>query len=106
MQSQQESKTLVYCLKLLICSRPQYIPIPVPDSLGCLVDSGDSRPGTVGPFRVIKLASVDIAQGQMGKINIFNVPSFALTSPPDLDPVEKRSAHNRIDGHRRLLHFR
>src|SRR5579863_9911718 len=75
MKRKMQLKLLLDGLQILIGALPLNLPIAVPDAAGRCADAGDTRAGAIDSFRMIKLLAIEIAEREMGEINVPDIPS-------------------------------
>jgi len=63
-------------LQSLLVAMPLDLPIAVPNAAVRGADSCKPRSGAAGALGMVKLAAVQIAQGQVGQVEIADIPSF------------------------------
>src|ERR1700730_42790 len=74
-QRQVQFETSVYPLQLLLLVLPLDLPVAVPDAALRFANSRDPRACAIGALRVVEAAPLEIAQRQMGEIQIPHVPA-------------------------------
>src|SRR5690242_3674933 len=77
-QRQAQLKAFVDRLKLLVVPVPLNLPIAVPNAAKGFIHRRDPWAGPIRSFRMIKLPSVEVAQTEMGEIEIPQFPGSSL----------------------------
>ena len=71
-------EAIVDSLQILYVATPLNLPVAVPDARVSLGDPRDAGSGAIGTLGVIETLAVEVAQSEMGEVEIADVPSGIL----------------------------
>jgi hypothetical protein len=78
MKLQRKRKPIVIGLQNQIIVLPWNVPVTIPTFLLSIANSRQARSGTIGLLGLIKPPTIEIAESQMGQVEILNVPRGRL----------------------------
>src|SRR5580704_1900496 len=95
-------EAVIHRLQLLLVVLPLNLPVAIPDTAIGLTDSCQPWSGSAGSLRVVELAAVQIAQGQVRQVEIAHVPGFRFCDAAVDALPEERELESEAVAIRRL----